>query len=81
VPLVGYQGRAGARHLVLYAAAVVEMAVTGPAPPRRACDTRLPRGIASRPRILPVGRVPIVQECPVMSAPTDLVRSRSVRSR
>jgi hypothetical protein len=35
-------GRAGARHPVLYAAAVVRMAITGPAPRRRACDKRLP---------------------------------------
>lgn len=44
------RGRAGARHPVLYAAAVVRMAITGPALQRRTCVRYLPRGIASRQR-------------------------------
>ena len=43
-------GRAGARHPVLYAAALVRMAITGPALQRRTCDSACPRGIASRRR-------------------------------
>jgi hypothetical protein len=43
-------GRAGARHPVLYAAAVVRMMITGPALRRRTCDKHFPRGIASRQR-------------------------------